>query len=137
MRGMVRRFGHGGGFVSAALALLLLLRILIPSGYMIAPDQQGRLGLALCAAPARAAAEAELHGGHDGHPVDDSAPSKPGEIPCPFAAAAAAPLLPDPPAVAPRGPFVAISPDLPEPAGFPRVARAAPRPPARGPPPSV
>jgi hypothetical protein len=130
---MVRRFRHWGGFAPAALALLLLFRLLIPSGFMIAPDQEGRPGLVLCSAPAQAAAETAQHPGHDGHP-DDPAPSKPGEIPCPFAALAAPPLQPEPPAVEPKVRAVAVPPELPANPGFPRVAPASPPPPARGPP---
>jgi hypothetical protein len=134
MRGMVGKFSQSGGFASAALALLLLFRLLIPSGYMIAPDHEGRPGLALCAAPAQAAAQAALHGGHDGHPADDPAPSKPGEIPCSFAAPAAPPLPPEPPALASQAPYAAIPLYSPAGAGLPRIAPASPPPPARGPP---
>ncbi|HET9638622.1 MAG TPA: DUF2946 family protein [Allosphingosinicella sp.] len=133
MRGVVDSIRRRGGFVPPALALLLLFRLLIPSGYMIAPDHQGRPGLTLCAAPAQAAAGPARHGSHDGHP-DDPAPSKPGERPCPFAALAAPPLPPAPPAVVPRIAAAAIQPDLPARSDLPRVARAAPPPPARGPP---
>jgi hypothetical protein len=133
MRGIFGSIGRSGGFVPPALALLLLFRLLIPSGYMIAPDREGRPGLVLCAAPAQAAAQSPSHGGHDNHPADP-APSKPGERPCPFAALAAPPLPPAPPGVLPRIPAAAMAPDLPAPAELPRVARAAPPPPATGPP---
>lgn len=136
MRGLVDSIGRKGGFLPPVLALLLLFRLLIPSGYMIAPDHEGRPGLALCAAPARAAAEPAAHGDHDGHP-SDPAPSKPGERPCPFAAVAAPPLPPAPAALPAGVPAVAALPDLPASSDPPRVARAAPPPPATGPPSSV
>ena len=133
MRGMVGNFRQSGGFASTALALLLLFRLLIPSGYMIAPDSEGKPGLALCAAPARAAVQAALHRGHDGHPADP-APSRAGEIPCAFAALAAPPLPPGPPVVVPRIPAAALAPVLPANRDLRRVAPASPPPPARGPP---
>jgi hypothetical protein len=131
---MVGKFRQSGGFVPAVLTLLLLFRLLIPSGYMIAPDLDGTPGLALCAAPAQAAAEAALHGGHDGHPAGDSMPSRPGEIPCPFAAIAAPPLPPQPPALSPQVRAAVVQPGLPTDPDLPRVAPASSSPPARGPP---
>lgn len=128
--------GRRGGFAPSLLALVLLFRLLIPSGYMIAPDQAGRLGLALCGVPAEAAARSASHGGHDAHPAD-SAPSRPGEAPCPFAAVSAPPLPPEPPTLAPRGPVSSVSQDPTPHRDHPRVARAAPPPPATGPPATV
>jgi hypothetical protein len=133
MRGIAGKFKHGGGSVPAVLALLLLFRLLIPSGYMIAPDHEGKPGLVLCAAPAGAAAEPERDGGHEGHPADP-APSGPAETPCAFAALAAPPIPPEPPALAPQAAAAAAPSDLPASADLPRVARASPPPPARGPP---
>lgn len=136
MRGMAGSIGGGGGLIPPILALLLLFRLLVPSGYMIAPDHEGRPGLALCAAPAQAASEAALHGGHDGQPADP-APAKSAEPPCAFAALGAPPLPPAPPAVAPRVSAAAAPPALPEGPALPRPAPAAPLPPATGPPLSV
>jgi hypothetical protein len=130
---MVGNIGRRGGFVPSALALLLLFRLLIPSGYMIAPDHHGRPGLTLCAA---SAAEPAGHAGHDGHPAKPG-PSKSGERPCPFAALAAPPLPPQPPALAVRLPSPVPAPDLPQVSDRPRIAPAAPPPPATGPPLSV
>lgn len=133
MRGLVDSFRHKGGLLPSILTLLLLFRLLIPSGYMIVPDHEGRPGLALCGIAAPAAVEPALHGAHDGHPADP-APAKPGEIPCPFAALAAPPLPPEPP-VLPAKTLVAVAlPDLPAGPALPRIAPAAPPPPARGPP---
>lgn len=133
MWGMMRSNRHSGGVVPAALALLLLFRLLIPSGYMIAPDGEGRPGLALCAAPARAAAEAAMNGGHDRHPADP-APSGTGELPCAFAASPAPPLPPDPPAFAARVPVAAVPPAVPAGALTVQVMPAAAPPPSTGPP---
>jgi hypothetical protein len=133
MRGRIGRIGERSGFVAPMLALLLLFRLLIPAGYMIAPDHEGRPGLALCGVPAQAAADPARHGGHDGHD-SDSAPSNPGELPCPFAALAAPPLPPSPPALPPLAAVEGVPPLLPDGADSPRVAPASPPPPARGPP---
>jgi hypothetical protein len=132
MWGVIGSNRHWRGLAPSALALLLLFRLLIPAGYMIAPDHQGRPGLVLCAAPARESAQPERHAGHVDRSAD-KAPSKLGERPCPFAALAAPPLPPAPPAIPPRAPAAVVAPDLP-PADLPRVARAAPSPPATGPP---
>ena len=122
-----------------ALALILLFRLLIPSGYMIAPDHDGTPSLTLCAVPAPAAARIARHGGHDDHSADpaDPSPSKPGERPCPFAAVAAPPIPTEPPALAPQAPAHSVPPALPDRSHRPRVATAAPPPPATGPPPTV
>jgi hypothetical protein len=133
---MVGRIGQGRGFAPLMLALLLLFRLLVPTGYMIAPDHQGKPGLVLCAAPAQPVAKPAGHRGHDGQPSDRS-PSKPGERPCPFAALAAPPLPTAPPAVLPPAPAAVAAPDLPARAEPLQVARAAPPPPSTGPPLSV
>lgn len=136
MRGMFGSIGRLGSMVPAALALLLLFRLLIPAGYMIAPDREGRPGLELCAPGVKPAAQPQGHGGHDGHPAEQ-APSGSGERPCVFAALGAPPLPPAPPALPPQAPDAAVPPDLPAAPALPRMAAAAPPPPARGPPPSV
>jgi len=134
MWGVIGNNRHWRGLAPTALALLLLFRLLIPSGYMIAADHHGRPGLVLCGAPA--AAQPVRHGDHDGHPADQ-APSKPGERPCPFAALAAPPIPPEPPAVLRQVPVAVLLPAPPARSDLPRVARAAPPPPATGPPPTV
>jgi hypothetical protein len=133
MRGLAGRVERSGGVLSVAIALLLLFRLLVPSGYMIAPDPEGRPGLALCAAPARAAAQAAIAGDHDRHPVDP-APAEAAELPCAFAAPAAPPLPPGPPVLAPRIPASALSRARPAGADLVRVATAALPPPSTGPP---
>lgn len=138
MRGVVGNIGHRGGLLPSVLALFLLFRLLIPSGYMIAPDHDGKPGLVLCAAPARSAAEPVSHSGHDDlsdsdHPADP-APSGPGERPCAYAALAAPPLPPEPPAVPPRTFAAVLPPELPDGSDHPRVPPASPPPPSTGPP---
>ena len=132
MRGLVRRVGNGGGFAPLLLALLLAFRLLIPSGYMIAPAPHGGASLALCGAPAPALQSA--HHGGDGRHGADPGPAGAGERPCPYAALAAPPLPPAPPALPPRLQPVAIAADVPTAAEPSPVAPAAPPPPARGPP---
>ena len=125
--------GQRGGFVAPLLVLLLLFRLLIPTGYMIVPDHEGRPGLALCGVTAPASAAPASHGGHDAHDPD-RAPPNPGDRPCPYAALAAPPLPPSPPAVRPPAPVAVLSLFLPARSEFPRIAPASPPPPARGPP---
>lgn len=133
MRGNSGTVGQKGGFVAPLLALLLLFRLLIPSGYMIVPDHSGRPGLALCGVSAPVAAAPAAHRAHDGHD-SDRAPSNPGDRPCPYAALAAPPLPPSPPAVRPQPPAANLPPFLPVRSDLPRIAPASPPPPARGPP---
>lgn len=134
MRGVVGNIRHRGGLLPSLLAFVLLFRLLIPAGYMIAPDGEGRPGLILCAAPAKPIAKPALHSGHDRHPADPASPSEP---PCAYAALAAPPLPPEPPLVAPRILTASVPPDLPAGSELQRVAPASPPPPARGPPLSV
>lgn len=136
MRGMVRSIGREGGLLPSILTLVLLFRLLIPSGYMIVPDHEGRPGLTLCAAPAQASVEPAFHTGHDGHGADP-APSNPGERPCPFAALTAPPLPPAPAAIPARAPAAVLSPDLPPGPVLGLIAPAASPPPSTGPPLSV
>jgi hypothetical protein len=122
----------------SVLTLLLVFRLLIPTGYMIVPDGDGRPGLTLCAEPAQTAVEQarqDGHGGHDGQPADP-APAGQKERPCAFAAFAAPPLPPSPPALPSR--IAAFTPEDPTTiADPPRILSASPPPPARGPPASV
>lgn len=130
MWGMISELRRSGSLVTALLAFVLLSRLLIPAGYMIAPDDSGRPGLVLCAA---AAAEPATHGGHDGHPAAPE-PSKPGEVPCPYAALAAPPLPPAPPAFPTPLPAATEPPGLAPTDGLHDSALAAPPPPSTGPP---
>ena len=101
----------------ALLALAFLLQAWIPPGYMLAPAQAGLPALVVC----RGA------GDHHGKKA-------PAAAPCPFAALAAPGLLPAPPALAAEpAAFAPVAPARPDPLLLP-LLRAAPRPPARGPP---
>src|SRR5688500_9510329 len=134
MWGRIRQLGRSGGLVPALLAFVLLFRLLIPTGYMIAPDETGRPGLVLCAGTVGGAAEPARHGGgHDGHPAAPE-PSKPGEPPCPHAALAAPPLPPAPPALLPPREVATEPSGLAPTDGLRTLALAAPPPPATGPP---
>lgn len=133
MRGVVDSIGRRSGLLPSVLALLLLFRLMVPAGYMIAPGSEGGPGLVLCAAPAQAAVEPALHSGHDGHPADP-APTSSGERPCAYAALAAPPIPPEAPSVPPSGDFEALPPDPAAGPDLPRVAPASAPPPARGPP---
>lgn len=135
MRGMVGSIGRSGGIVPAMLVLLLLFKLLIPAGYMIAVDREGAAGLVLCAPQTQPAVGTERHGGHDRTPADE-APAGSGERPCAFAALAA-PFLPPPPALPSQPPAGVAVPDLLGPPALPPVATAAPPPPSTGPPISV
>lgn len=130
MRGRFRGAVASGRVFAALLALVLLSRLLIPSGYMIGPTDGGGPGLVLCG---QAAAAMAAEDSHEGHGMGHEAPSKPVEPPCPYAALAA-PVLPPSPPVAPP-------PEILNPAREPkpnatavRPAPAAPPPPATGPP---
>jgi hypothetical protein len=111
--------------VLALLFLALALRAVIPAGFMLAPDDAGRIGLVACSGSAPAA----THHHHHGH--DRNAPA---EQPCPFAIALAAATPPAPPAL-----ILAMAPAA-EPAIAPahRETPGAPSPtllpPATGPP---
>jgi hypothetical protein len=130
MAGIVRRSGMAPA--AALFRLLLLFRLLIPAGYMIAPDDSGRPALALCSGVGAAVERGQGHG-HDGHPAAP-APSKPSALPCPFAALAPPPLPPAPPVLPPPAPAVA-APQAALPLDIlSRPALAAPPPPATGPP---
>lgn len=82
---MARRRG-----LSGCLALLLLLRVFVPVGYMVAPGPQGGLALTICSGfgpPAPVSHRERPHGQPDG-----AGQQEPQHDPCPFALAGAAPL---------------------------------------------
>jgi hypothetical protein len=77
---------------------LLLLRLLIPAGFMPMPGVGG-LGIALCPdqaplPPALMAAHAGHHMDHGAHPGGAGSPAAEHHAPCLFAAGAAAPVPP-------------------------------------------
>lgn len=116
--------GAARGWCGALLALALLLRLLVPQGWM--PGEDGRLVLCPQAGPV---AMAPMHHGHGKTPAPPAA-----DHPCAFAALglAAAP----PPAVAATLLAPAQTPPPPPPAhrASPNRGLAAPPPPATGPP---
>jgi hypothetical protein len=130
---MVRKIRQSGGAATAMLALVLLFRLMVPTGYMIGPDQGGRPGLVLCGAgPTVTPAPAQQHR-HKGHPAAPAAPRS-SELPCPYAALAAPPPPPAPPALLSPAP-APPSPPAVVPAESPgQPGPAAPPPPATGPP---
>lgn len=130
---MVGSIGRSGGIMPAALALLLMFRLIIPTGYMIAPDAGGAPGLVLCVPKGQPAAEAKGHGGHERAPAEQ-APAEPGERPCAFAALSAPPVPPAPPVVPTRALPVAAPLELVAAAVLRRTAPAVSPPPATGPP---
>ncbi|HEX8571588.1 MAG TPA: hypothetical protein VF759_02425 [Allosphingosinicella sp.] len=132
MRGMAGRIGRLGS-AAPLLVLVLLVRLLVPSGYMIGPDPSGRPGLVLCGAVAAKPAERPAHHGHERH--SDPSPGEAAELPCPYAALSAPPLPPAPPRLAEpeQGPRPAPAAGLAR--GLARPSPAAPPPPSTGPPP--
>jgi hypothetical protein len=130
------RFGAARPLLSGLFFLALLLRALVPAGFMIGTAASGAPALVICpgveVAPAVHAMT--MKGGMPAHRHD---PATHRDAPCPFAAMAAPTLPPTPPAV--------VVPPAPpaEPIAGPRrltavrVALAAPPPPATGPPASA
>src|SRR4051812_13921934 len=133
MRGIVRSMRRSGNPAWAALALVLLFRLLVPAGYMVGPDSAGRPGLVLCGGAVGATVAGAHRHGHEGRPIAP-APSTPGEHLCPFAALAAPPLPPSPTAIVPPPPAAASPPAASLAEDMLRPALAAPPPPATGPP---
>ncbi|MFL6862778.1 MAG: hypothetical protein ACJ8DZ_07245 [Allosphingosinicella sp.] len=116
------RVSRPGLFALAAAALLL--RLLVPAGFMIG-TQGGAPALLLC--PQVAAAPMHHRGGHQ-------APAGHAEAPCPFAALSA-PALPPPEPLRASAPEPAFAPPAQAlPTQQPAPDPASPPPPARGPP---
>ncbi|HEX5183761.1 MAG TPA: hypothetical protein VFW19_11500 [Allosphingosinicella sp.] len=112
----------------------LMLRLLVPAGYMIGTDASGAPALILCSgveAPPTVHHAMRMPGGSPMHHHD---PADHRDAPCPFAALAAPALPPSPPVMT-----AALAPPA-EPAAPPFAvgasspALAAPPPPATGPP---
>jgi DUF2946 family protein len=110
--------------MGALLALLVLFRLAVPAGWMIAPAGAGGPGLVLCESAAPAPA---------GHHRHEPLPAKHKSGLCPFASLASPTLPLTPPLVGiPAGP-AEPAPAVPPPAGY-APSPAAPPPPATGPP---
>jgi hypothetical protein len=118
----------GGRKAGALLALLLVFRLLVPAGWMIAPSQAGGLGFVLCDGAVAAAPAMHGHGDHDG-----PAPAKPSDGHCPYAALASPALPPAPPIVAAPVSSPRLAQQTPSREGR-RLGLASPPPPATGPP---
>src|SRR3954452_9685675 len=115
--------GAAGGSVgrtlrSALILAALLLRFMVPAGFMIGTAASGAPGLVLCPG-----VEAPIHvmamRGHNHAPAHD--PARLREAPCPFAALAAPALPPAPPAFLPPPGALAEAAALP-----PLIAAAPP-----------
>jgi hypothetical protein len=128
MHGTIRRLRAA----APLLALVLLFRLVVPSGYMIAPDKSGLPGLVLCVGAAAEAVE-RAHHGHDSDPAEP-APPESAEVPCPYAALAAPPLPPAPPAYAEPAPAPEAVPASESRRRIAQSRLAAPPPPSTGPP---
>src|SRR3954467_12829930 len=130
MRGASAR-SVGRTLRSALILAALLLRFMVPAGFMIGTAASGAPGLVLCPG-----VEAPIHvmamRGHNHAPAHD--PARHREAPCPFAALAAPALPPAPPAfLPPLAPAVETTTVATLTAAAP-PALAAPPPPATGPP---
>ena len=129
---MGRRFPAVRPGLCALLLGALLLRMLVPAGFMLAADARGAPALVLCdgVAPPAATMPA-MHGGHHHAPAD---PAQRHEAPCPYAALAAPVLPPLPPVVA--APVAPAGPSAPvvRPTAWSTAGPAAAPPPSTGPP---
>jgi hypothetical protein len=125
---MARRISSLRPGLLSLLVGALMLRLLVPAGWMFAP---GAPTLVLCDGAAPAPAVHLAHGHH--HPLPHDPARHPQEA-CPYAALAAPILPPLPPLVVPpAGRLEAASAPLGRTASA-AVAPAAPPPPATGPP---
>lgn len=119
--------------LAGLLFCALLLRALIPAGFMIGTAASGAPALVICPGVEEAPAvhHMAMHGQMPAHHHD---PATHHEAPCPFGALAAPALPPEPPVVAlPATPSVQVAPLVPlHTAQVPSLA--APPPPATGPP---
>src|SRR5438067_3505401 len=120
------------GLLSLLLAALML-RLLVPTGFMIAPDAAGVPALVLCDGVAPASAVGPAHAMHGMHHAPRHDPAHHRAAPCPYGALAAPMLPPLPAAFAVPTPAPAVAP-LPALFASAAPASAAPPPPATGPP---
>jgi hypothetical protein len=121
-----RTTGLRPGLIGLLLSALML-RLLIPAGFMLAVDAHGGPALVLCggtqAAPA--ASIHKMHGARHQIPHD---PAHGHEAPCPYAAMAA-------PVVPPLPPVLAPAPQTRPPVAQPALRSAWAPPPSASPPP--
>jgi hypothetical protein len=117
------------GLLSLLLGALIL-RMLVPAGFMIAATPAGAAALVLCDGTVPAAHTLHHHPEHDA----PAAPAHHQQAPCPYAALATPVLPPLPAAFAPPAPPAQVPPAAPsaKAAGFTRGASLLP--PSTGPP---
>jgi hypothetical protein len=120
------------GLFSLLLAAVML-RLLVPAGFMIAPDAAGVPAFVLCDGVAPAVVAAPVQAMHGMHHAPRHDPAQHRQAPCPFAALAAPVLPPLPAFFVPPSPAPAARPLPPLPARAAPGA-AAPPPPPTGPP---
>ena len=132
---MTRRIFSGRSPAWALLFAILLLRAVVPAGYMVGAAASGAPALILCPGIEPPAVHAMAMHGHVHAPSHDPATHR--DNSCPFAALAAPALPPAPPLVAPpaAAPAEALLPPPLHAAAVPGLA--APPPPATGPPASA
>lgn len=125
---LLAAFRRPGPFLLLPLLLALAVRVLAMPGWMIDSDASGSITVRICSDPANPGGTVtipvEKHGDHDAADV---------EQPCSWGALAAAPLLPETPAL-PAAPVAA----LPAPVALTALGfapgTASPLPPSTGPP---
>lgn len=117
----------------------MLLRLLVPAGFMIGAGAAGAPALILCDGYAQARSAAPMppahamHAAHAAHQAPGHDPLHHREAPCPYAAVAAPVLPPLPPAVTPPAP-APIAVPVPVLLARTVAGAAASLPPATGPP---
>lgn len=135
---MLRGSGHIGWWGRTGLALVafaLLVRIMVPAGFMAAPDDLGRAGIVICTGDGTMSLSVDADGTVRKTPLgDDHRDKSQGDHPCAFAGAATP--LDQPHLTLVRATFVATSDvQAARPAHQrPGLGLAAPPPPTTGPP---
>ncbi|HEY1606350.1 MAG TPA: hypothetical protein VGF77_12220 [Allosphingosinicella sp.] len=128
------RMGTARPVLAGLFLFALMLRLLVPAGYMIGTDAAGAPALVLCSGFEPAPPGHHSMAMRPGSPAHHHHPAGHREAPCPFAALAAPALPPSPPIVmaAPPPPIGPAAQVFAAAAAPP--ALAAPPPPATGPP---
>jgi hypothetical protein len=130
MRGASAR-SAGRTLRSALILAALLLRFMVPAGFMIGTSASGAPGLVLCPGFEPPVQVMTMHG-HRHAPAHDPATHR--EAPCPFGALAAPALPPAPPAFLPSSAPAVETEAVATRTAAARPSLAAPPPPATGPP---
>jgi hypothetical protein len=133
-RGMQSGFGW---FCAAVLLLAVVARASVPSGYMLAPSEDGRfVAITLCTGAGAVDALLDTRTGKLAEAADHSGDADPTGgtgVPCSFATLAYA-ALPDVPSVAHGASFAALPPSFLRADDVPHVGAASSLPWATGPP---